>query len=93
MSPLGAFRSLKRSGFEVTNVWPGFNYTGFTAMLQMGSRLTQPLAAVGKVPAAMHRFALTLRRLMKHEEPEGGRIAWDARVAGAVDWIARKPLH
>jgi hypothetical protein len=59
-------------------------------MLQMGSKLTRPIAAVGKIPAAMHHFALTLPQLMKSREPEGGRIAWDARMAGAVAWIARR---
>jgi SAM-dependent methyltransferase len=91
MSPLGAYRSLRRSGFNVRHVWPGVGYNGVSAMLAMGSRLTQPLAVFGRLYGRLHRLGLTLRRVMGHPEPHGGTIAWDARMAGAVDWIAVKP--
>lgn len=92
MSPLGAYRALRRSGFQVRHVWPGVGYSGYYAMLSMGTRLTQPLAPLGKIYAGLHRFAFKLRRLMRHPEPIGGEIAWEGRMAGAVDWIATKPM-
>ncbi len=92
MTPLGAYRALRRAGFKVRNVWPGVGYSGFYAMLLMGSRLTQRLAPLGRIPAALHSFALKLRRWMKHPDPRGGAIEWEGRMAGAVDWIAEKPL-
>lgn len=92
MSPLGAYRALRRAGFIVRNLWPGLGYSGFYAMLSMGSRLTQPLAPLGNIWAALHRVAFKLRRLMRHPEHPGGEIAWEGRMAGAVDWIAQKPL-
>jgi SAM-dependent methyltransferase len=92
-SPLGAFRSLRRVGFDVPYVWPGVGYTAFTAMFLMGNRLTKMLQPLGTGVAWLHRFALTLRRWMKHPDPPGGEIAWDAAVAGAIDWIAVKPSN
>jgi SAM-dependent methyltransferase len=91
-SPLGAYRSLRKAGFDVSHVWPGVGYTAFTALFQMGNRVTQKLKPFGKGVEWLHRFALTLRRMLKHPEPRGGAIEWDATVAGAVDWIAINPV-
>jgi SAM-dependent methyltransferase len=91
MSPLGAYRALRSTGFDVENVWPGLNYSGYLAMLQMGNRLTQFLVPLGKFQALVYRSGLTLRYLLRRPGPRGGKIAWDACVAGAVDWIAQKP--
>ncbi|HEX2540223.1 MAG TPA: class I SAM-dependent methyltransferase [Caldimonas sp.] len=93
MSPLGAYRSLRRSGFEVRNVWPGMGYSGYTAMLEMGNKLCNGIRPLGRVFARLHSFGLTMRRALGREDPPGGTIAWEGRMAGAVDWIARRPLH
>jgi SAM-dependent methyltransferase len=89
-SPLGAYRSLCRSGFEVRNVWPGVGYTGFSALFAMSDKLTKRLTPLGRIPEALRRLALRLRR-MRGREPRGGTIEWDAIFAGAIDWIAVKP--
>jgi SAM-dependent methyltransferase len=90
MSPLGAYRALKRAGFEVRHVWPGVGYSAFTAILN--NRLTHSLQHIGKLMARLHGLALMARRWLKHPDPRGGKIAWDATVAGAIDWIAVKPV-
>lgn len=87
MSPLGAYRALTRAQFDVRNVWPGVGYTGFHALCS-----TCRLPAVGPLLAAVNRLRLTLRSWLGRPDPRGGRIAFDACVAGAVDWIAAKPL-
>ena len=71
-SPLGAYRSLCRSGLEVRNaVWPGVGYTGFSALFSMSDKLTKRLTPFGRIPGVLpgvlRRVALRLRRMPRKE--------------------------
>lgn len=82
LSPLGAFELLRRADFEVLNIWPGKGYHGFGAIMRMGSRVTSMTAKVGDAIYWLYRTQYRLKGGMTIEQA--------ARVAGAIDWIARK---
>jgi SAM-dependent methyltransferase len=95
VSPDGAVELLLASGFEVDAVWPGRGYHVFSAVLAMTLRGPfRALVPLGRFPMMANRAQNLARRLrwwMRAETPQR-QVLLDAEVAGAVDWIAKRPL-
>lgn len=91
MTPLGAFELLTQAKFEVLHIWPGHRYSGFRAIMDMGNRVTKALTFVGDALFLLYNSGNRLRDLVR---PADSRryINDQAKVSGATDWIARKPL-
>jgi SAM-dependent methyltransferase len=87
MSPLGVFETLSQAGFEILNIWPGKNYSGFRSLLSMGNFATKPLTFLGDIVYCIYRASNSFRDTVKRRKRNS--IHDDARVAGAIDWIAR----
>lgn len=90
MSPLGVFEFLTQAGFEIDHIWPGEGYSGFKAIMAMGNRVTGRLAWLGEGIYRLYRSSNALRTRLRPREGTS-EIAEAATVAGAIDWIARKP--
>ena len=90
MTPLGAFELLTQAGFDIHHIWPGRGYSGFRAMMKMGNKATQTLAFLGDAMYFIYNSGNRLRNLVKSHK--SADIAVAARVAGATDWIARRPM-
>jgi SAM-dependent methyltransferase len=91
MSPLGVLQVLRMSGFDIEYIWPGWN--GYRAIMDMGSRHTSKVTFLGDVMHGYYRAGNTLRDTVKRMVGRDVRpkILDDARVGGAMDWIARRP--
>ena len=93
MSPLGVVELLEMTGFEVRHVWPGWN--GFKAILSMSGPHSRKVTFLGDVMHSYYRAGNALRYMVKsllgrEVEPE---ILSTSVVAGALDWIAVRPLE
>ncbi|MBX7258992.1 MAG: class I SAM-dependent methyltransferase [Candidatus Hydrogenedentes bacterium] len=94
MSANGVIELLTLSGFRPEYVWPSRGYSEFDAAALLAFR--GPFRAfkyVARGLNAAYRMQYKLRRLarsMKGKSEERFVDEW-ARVAGAIDWIARKP--
>lgn len=84
MTPLGVFEVLTQAKLDIKHIWPGVNYSGFHAILYMGNKATKPLTVFGDWVYALYKLGSKFRR--KHG------IETLARISGATDWIASKPL-
>jgi SAM-dependent methyltransferase/uncharacterized protein YbaR (Trm112 family) len=92
MSPLGVYENLTQAGFVAKNIWPGQGYSGFRAIMNMGNKITMPMAFMGDVVYFAYRAGNKLRNLVKRRPNWSVDSIEDlARVAGATDWIAQKP--
>jgi SAM-dependent methyltransferase len=93
-TPLGAFELLRASGFQADAIWPGHNYSGFQAFVAMAFRFP-PLRLLGKLTDGLFRLETwTLRHLRKlRGRPSKEQILIDGTYAGAIDWIATKPVR
>lgn len=94
MSPLGVISLLRGTGFEVVAVWPGRGYSGFRAMHTMGFHsVFRPMRLVGRVSEAAYGVQLMVQRIARRArgKPPIEAVLQRARVAGATDWIARRP--
>jgi SAM-dependent methyltransferase len=91
LSPLGVLEMLVAAGFEPRALWPG--WSGFDAMFEMGDRHTKPLQFVGKLLDLYYRAGLSLRARAKRAlgKQDWRPIEGRAKMAGAINWIARKP--
>jgi len=92
MSPLGVWELLAQAGFESRYIWPGWH--GYRAIMAMGSRHTAKLAFLAEALHAYFRAGNQLRNRLRHAT---GRTVQPgvldaSRIAGAMDWIARRPL-
>ena len=92
MSPLGVIELLTQASFEILHVWPGRGWSGYCALMAMGNRLTQALSFAGSgtylLFRSWSRFANFTKRLLGREVER--EILADAKVAGAIAWIARR---
>ena len=92
MSPLGVIELLTQAPFEILHVWPGRGWSGYCALMAMGNRLTQALSFAGSgtylLFRSWSRFANFTKRLLGREVER--EILADAKVAGAIAWIARR---
>jgi SAM-dependent methyltransferase len=93
-SPLGAIEWLELAGFEIEHIWPGRGYHTFGAVPSMA--FVGPLRWSRHAGTLMHwlfRLQMALRdtRRRLRNQPVRNRLAQEAVVAGAIDWIARRP--
>jgi len=92
MTPMGVFETLTQAEFDIDYIWPGWGYGGYRATVAMGNRFTKPLAFLGQLMHLHYQSGNRLRdlakRLLRREVADG--ILDDARVAGAIDWIATR---
>jgi SAM-dependent methyltransferase len=95
LSPLGAVQLLLQAGFEPMNVWPGRAYSGFDAISAMAfARPLRPAAGLlGRLSRVLYKAQLAAgrcrRRLLR--TPQKDAVLQAFVVAGATDWIARRP--
>jgi hypothetical protein len=77
----------------VLNIWPGYGYNGFHAIMNMGNRATKSLTFVGDAVNFVYRFSNSLRDLVNRRQNwSTERIEDAARISGATDWIARRAV-
>jgi SAM-dependent methyltransferase len=86
MSPLGVFELLTQANFDIEHIWPGEGYSGYRALLAMGNWATRSLIFVGQGLFAVYKLGHRLRRSRSLSDIEAL-----AKIAGATDWIARRP--
>lgn len=90
MTPNGVWQMLDSAGLRPLHIWPEAEWHGFRAILKMGNRATQPIAALGSLMNAYYlaphwiRFLLWNRRFPTAADLYQTR----ANVAGALAWIA-----
>ena len=90
MTPLGVYELLTQAELDIDHIWPGEGYSGFRAILNMGNKATRPLTFLGDVMHFIYKSGNRLRNLLRGKRED---VIYDAaRVAGATDWIARRPL-
>lgn len=93
MSPLGVIELLIQAEFHIENIWPGRGYSGYSAMAAMGSRSTKLLKILGTVLYISYRMEHTLKKLIRDQKKQNFMdILNRAKVAGAIDWIASRPM-
>jgi len=92
VTPNGAASLLLATGFEVEAMWPSRNYSGYDALLGMGSKTARLLRFMGPVMRRYADMTYAIKRKVRGAAGYGDQgLAFDlARTAGAVDWIARK---
>jgi SAM-dependent methyltransferase len=88
MSPLGVYQTLKQANLQPEFIWADAAYSGYYALMKMGNKATRPAAFIGSLISRLYFAGNTVRRLVKRK---GDLISEAARVAGGIDWIARKP--
>jgi SAM-dependent methyltransferase len=81
MSPLGVYELLVQAGLTPEYIWPG--YSGFSALYGMGNKATRALLPLASITAAAFRLGNRMRGRKRAIEDE-------AKVAGAINWIAHK---
>jgi SAM-dependent methyltransferase len=93
-SPDGVLELLLEADFDVQAIWPGRGYSTFEAVPAMIFRGPFRVArCFAWIPSALYRLQcdlLSLARRIK-KKPPVRPIMQDAVIAGAVDWIARRP--
>ncbi|MCK5890027.1 MAG: methyltransferase domain-containing protein [Methylococcales bacterium] len=93
ISPLGVIEMLTQADFKIENVWPGRGYSGYFAMAVMGNQFTNALRWVGKIMHFTFRLGYKIKSMIrKHDNPKFADILNRAKVAGAIDWIAQRPI-
>jgi ubiquinone/menaquinone biosynthesis C-methylase UbiE len=89
-SPLGAYETLVASGFTITHLWPGRSYSGFRALSLMALRKgLRWIGSLGHYAYVMQSHLLRLMRIA-FKRPTQSSILDEAKIAGAIDWIAIK---
>jgi SAM-dependent methyltransferase len=93
-SPLGVIELLTQAEFKIQNIWPGKGYSGYVAMAAMGNPVTKALRLLGWFMQFSFRFGFKVKStLKKHNNPKFADILNRAKTAGAIDWIARRPVE
>jgi len=89
MSPLGVMETLKHADFDIECIWPGWH--GFRALMDMTSRFTRPVALLGEAMNMYYRSTNSTRDMLKKMKGRSvqDKILDDAKIGGAMDWIAR----
>jgi SAM-dependent methyltransferase len=94
MTPLGVIELLTRAGFEIEFLWPGRGYSGFVALPSMAFKGPLKLMRLlGRVAQGLYGVQNAMRNLVSRlrGQPADSTIRRRAIVAGAIDWIARRP--
>jgi SAM-dependent methyltransferase len=94
MSPNGVIELLLASGFDIDFVYPGRGWHGFKALPRMAFMgPMRSFAVLGNLFNAAYKAQVAfanMRRRSKGRPPHSPLLV-DAKVAGAMTWIARKP--
>ena len=94
ISPDGVVELLLEAEFEIEAVWPGRGYDTFQAMPSMAFfgpfRALRYFAWMPRMLYRLQCFVQDLKRRLRGAPPVR-RVLQDGVVAGAVDWIARRP--
>lgn len=94
MTPNGVIELLRSGGLDPEYVWPSRNYSGFKALPRFGLRGPFKLLWVlGYKLAWSYDCQEALRNVYKkwRGRPVERPIMSDATMAGAIDWIAKRP--
>lgn len=94
ISPDGVVELLLEAGFAIDAVWPGRGYHTFQAILSMS--FFGPFRLVryfSWMPMLLYRLQGRIRNLKRRWRgaPPIRQVLLDSVVAGAVDWIAKRP--
>ncbi len=94
MTPLGVVEMLLRARFTIDHVWASRGYSGFQALPAMAfRRLFKAARRLGMAAQGLYRVQMLLKNLarrLRGQDPES-LTRLRAIVAGATDWIARRP--
>jgi len=95
LSPLGASELLLQAGFEIEAIWPGRGYHAFKSLPRMVFR--SPFSAINPLIRLAHVVYRIQNQVLAQAKRWTGRsvsrpIVKAALIAGATDWIARRPL-
>ncbi|GEM_PF-675010 len=94
MSPNGAIETLLAAGLEIECVYPGAGWHGFRALPRMAFlgplRVLAPLGNLFHFVYQAQTWAANARRRTQGRTPHNPLLV-EAKVAGAMTWIARKP--
>ena len=95
MTPAGVAELLTLAGFSIEYIWPGRGWHAFYAIPSMAFRGPfRALRYLGRLLGWAYQVQGALRdvyRRVRGNPPED-RILRDARIAGAIHWIAKRPL-
>ncbi|NNE50774.1 MAG: class I SAM-dependent methyltransferase [Sulfitobacter sp.] len=93
-TPNGVYMTLTLSDLEPSYIWPETDWPGFRAILRMGNKATNALAFLGGVMNAIYLAPKKLQHWLRTRAwPDQAALFQPrAEVAGAIAWIARKPL-
>lgn len=95
LSVLGVIELLTEAGFAIKYVWPGRGYSGYKALFKMGNKFTQSVSWVGDLAYTGYRLNNKLNNSLKSilKRSLTRNIEKEAIIAGAIDWIAVRPLN
>lgn len=90
MTPNGVWQMLASAGLRPLYIWPDPDWSGFRAILKMGNKATQPIAALGSLMNAYYLAPHRIRFLLRNRRFPGPADLYQTRanVAGALAWIA-----
>jgi ubiquinone/menaquinone biosynthesis C-methylase UbiE/uncharacterized protein YbaR (Trm112 family) len=94
MSPMGVVQLCSNAKLQLDYLWPGRRYSGFRAMMVMSGTLMHKLRWLGEIMYGVYRAENHVNRWIRQLLRIPTRfsdIEKRSRVAGAIDWIARKP--
>jgi SAM-dependent methyltransferase len=94
MSPNGVIELLLAARFEIECVYPGAGWHGFVAMPRMAfAGPLRGLAPLGRLFHAVYRAQTLVANARRRSQGRAGHDALrvEAKIAGAMTWIARKP--
>ncbi len=94
MTPNGTHSTLRLAGLETVHVWPEVKWPGFVAMLEMGNKATRPVRWLGRLMNVYYLLPKQMKIFLKTRTwpDKNGLFETRSRMAGAIAWIARKPL-
>jgi ubiquinone/menaquinone biosynthesis C-methylase UbiE len=93
MTPFGVMELLLQAGFEIVSIWPGRGYSGYYATASMGSRFTKAFRFFGQGMYFVYRLEHRLKSFLRRNRVQPlADLMNKAKVAGATDWIAKRPV-
>jgi SAM-dependent methyltransferase len=94
MTPNGIYSTLVSAGLTPEHIWPERAWPGFTAILRMGNKATRLVAPLGRLMNMLYLAPKIAQFWLRRRRVPGLNDLYRVRgsVAGAIAWIARKPL-
>lgn len=95
MTPWGVHMTLRLGGLDPVCIWPEDGWSGFRALLEMGNRATRPLRPLAGLMNAWYRAPKRLQHRLRTGRAAAPQdiVRPIAALAGAIAWIARKPVE